>query len=266
MTHAATDSDVPWYDFPPDKTPDHAEGPLTCPTGRLLDGTDAGVTWDNSGNRLAGKTIAVTFDLGQMKPVTRLRALSVTPPFQNVCEIIFLVSKDARDWKGVGLKTGFPTPLTVGGRTRHREFVLEMAPTAAPYVRLEVVPTGHAHVPLNEVTIRAESQQAMEARRRAGSVMHGFFRADVLPPEHWDGYWGEKWRQGDASVPSKGGPGGCVQVYLHNPTKTPRRVHRVWLSAGEDTEVHLTYARTRCGPCGCPLGPGVPVKPCHRTG
>lgn len=76
-----------------------------------------------------------------------------------------------------------------------------------------------------------DSPDAAAAREVATAPLHGFFRPDTLPPREWDGYYGEGWRNWDPVVPSSAGPGGFIQLYLHNEGGI-NQIRSILLSAG----------------------------------
>ena len=240
------DSDVavkfPFYEYniPPDSGTDSGKRMVEFLKGGLTDRSDSDVRWDNGNNQLLGKVFNITFDLGQVESITRLRALAIVPPWYNLAGGAFLVSEDKKKWKTIGSKKGFDSFVTEAKPPRRWEFIPEMEATAGRYVRFDLKPSGFVHLSLNEITISVANQPGVEAAKKtATSPLHGFFRPDVLPPKEWDGYWGEGWRNWKPSVPVEGGPGGFIQLYLHNDQRSALQFRSIRLSDEKGRQLNL---------------------------
>ena len=242
------------YNIPPNGGADSGKRRVEFVKGALTDRSDGGVMWNNGdSNPLSGKVITITFDLGRVEQITRLRALAVVPPWYNVGSGAFLLSEEGKKWTRIGAKDGFPSHEGNGGKRRRWEFIPKMETTGGRYVRFELKPSNFVHLNLGEITIDvADQPTAAAAKKTVASPLHGFFRPDVLPPKEWDGYWGERWRNWNPDVPEEGGPGGYIQVYLNNEKGGPLHFRSIRLLDNKGGQLDLPADFVSKGPYSSP--------------
>ncbi len=231
------------YSLAPTSGPDTGKTVVPLKSGALSGRNDSITVWNNGQNELVGKTISITFDLGSLQPVSKLKARSIVPTWSNFSNATFSISSDNASWTTIASKPGFPDFERDGGKIRIWEFEPEMQTSLARYIRYDIVPSGWVHPTLSDIIIIIEDTPLVaQARKSALSVVHGFYKPDVLPPNSLNGYFYEKWRDGNPLFPADAGPGGFIKVHLYNDSDNPWLVDSITLNAKNNVSVKVQDA------------------------
>ncbi len=78
------------------------------------------------------------------------------------------------------------------------------------------------------------SAAVARARDHSLSQIHGFYRADIMPPSHFFGYFG--------GIPKRAGPGGFLKVFVYNNSSEPWQIEAIDLESPSGERVNLQDA------------------------
>ena len=198
-------------------------------------------SWHNRKNRFQGRPVVVTLDLGEAYPVRNIR-LDCNPPnkWHTVEHAKLEASIDGQTWEPV-TETKGPGPTKDVGAVPF-ELSAEVGKRFR-FVRAVVMPQAFYVLTINHLDVVLDPEAEVRKGMRELARDRAFYEPDGPIDERWaeEGFWGEKWRNFDPSVPRVGGPGACVKAYFHNRTDGPLAIQGLTLN-GVSVDEHLHVA------------------------